>query len=86
MADKERVPRASGEHEPMYTTIRYGQGRVFLCTLGHVGPNDTAPVSCLRSVGFIVMLQRGTEWAATGDVTQPVPDDFPTAEAVSLRN
>lgn len=85
LADKERFPRASGEHEPMYMTIRYGQGRVFHCTLGHVGSNDSAPVSCLSSVGFIVMLQRGTEWAATGDVTRPVPDDFPTADKVSLR-
>jgi hypothetical protein len=31
-------------------------------------------------------LQRGVEWAATGKVTQKVPDDFPTAEKVSLRN
>ena len=28
---------------------------------------------------------RGTEWAATGDVTIPIPDDFPTADATSSR-
>jgi hypothetical protein len=40
----------------------------------------------MRSVGFIVTYQRGTEWAATGRVTQvEVPDDFPTADKVSLR-
>jgi hypothetical protein len=29
--------------------------------------------------------QRGTEWAATGKVTQKVPKDFPTADTVSYR-
>jgi hypothetical protein len=39
----------------------------------------------MKCVGFIVTLQRGTEWAATGKVTQKVPADFPKATAVSLR-
>jgi hypothetical protein len=39
----------------------------------------------MSSVGFIVTLQRGTEWAATGDVTQAVPDDFPGPDSPSLR-
>jgi hypothetical protein len=30
------------------------------------------------------VIARGTEWAATGVVTIPVPQDFPTAEAVSV--
>jgi hypothetical protein len=29
--------------------------------------------------------QRGTEWAATGKVTQKVPADFPTAKKTSTR-
>ena len=55
-----------------------GQGRVFHTTLGH----DVAAMQC---VGFIVTLQRGAEWAATGRVTQPVPPDFPTAGEVRMR-
>ena len=39
----------------------------------------------LHSVGSIVTLQRGAEWAATGAVTQEVPSDFPTAAAPVLR-
>ena len=35
--------------------------------------------------GFAVTLQRGTEWAATGKVTQKIPADFPTAEKTSVR-
>jgi hypothetical protein len=81
----EPMPGATGEHEPMLMTIDYGRGRVFHTTLGHVSPRDELPVATMSSVGFIVTLQRGTEWAATGEVTQPVPDDFPSADAVSLR-
>ena len=83
--DKAKFPTATGEHEPMLMTISYGQGRVFHTTLGHVGPKDTPPYAPIACVGFIVTLQRGTEWAATGKVTQKVPADFPTAERTSLR-
>ncbi|OQB37080.1 MAG: Trehalose utilization [Candidatus Hydrogenedentes bacterium ADurb.Bin179] len=72
----------SGEHEPVLFTIAYGEGRVFHTVLGHAGDD---PPPAMRCVGFIVTLQRGAEWAATGKVTQPVPNDFPTAERVRLR-
>ena len=72
----------SGEHEPMLMVIQFGQGRVFHTALGHNNGKDIAAQKC---VGFITTLQRGTEWAATGKVTQKVPADFPTADKVSLR-
>ncbi|MBL9199345.1 MAG: ThuA domain-containing protein [Opitutaceae bacterium] len=84
-ADKTKTPTASGEHEPMLMTITYGRGRVFHTTLGHVAPRDTAPFPSIQCAGFIVTLQRGTEWAATGKVTQKVPADFPTAAKTSVR-
>lgn len=83
LADKAKG--GTGEHEPMFMTIQYGKGRVFHNTLGHVGPKDVGPVPSMSSVDFIVSMQRGTEWAATGKVTQPVPADFPTASGISLR-
>ncbi len=64
--------------EPMLMVLSYGKGRVFHTTLGH----DVSAMSC---VGFIATFQRGTEWAATGNVTQKVPANFPTAESVSYR-
>jgi type 1 glutamine amidotransferase len=83
--DKGKFPTATGENEPMLMTIAYGKGRVFHTTLGHVGPKDLPPYLPLTCAGFIATVQRGTEWAATGHVTQPVPADFPTAEKTSLR-
>jgi hypothetical protein len=85
LPDKAKFPTATGEHEPMLMTIAYGKGRVFHTTLGHVGPKDVPPYLSLTCAGFITTLQRGTEWAATGKVTQPVPADFPTAEKTSVR-
>lgn len=64
--------------EPVMLVVQYGKGRVFHTTMGH----DAAALSC---VGFITTLQRGTEWAATGKVTQKVPSTFPTANTVSYR-
>jgi len=68
----------SDEHEPLLFTVRYGKGRVFQIALGHTAEQ-------LKSVAFIVPYQRGAEWAATGKVTQKVPDDFPTADKASVR-
>jgi hypothetical protein len=58
---------------------------VFHDTLGHVGATQTEPIIPMNSVDFITLLQRGTEWAATGTVTIPVPADFPTKDKTSLR-
>jgi type 1 glutamine amidotransferase len=72
----------SGENEPLLMVIQFGQGRVFHTAIGHNNGKDLTAQKC---VGFIATLQRGTEWAATGKVTQKVPADFPTADKVSLR-
>ncbi|WP_425617427.1 ThuA domain-containing protein [Anatilimnocola sp. NA78] len=68
----------SGRHEPMLLTLEYGKGKIFHTPMGH--GNDSQ-----ECVGFITTLQRGAEWAATGKVTVPVPEDFPTADKTSQR-
>lgn len=66
----------TGEHEPALMTITYGKGRIFHTTLGHAAGDSAYPA--MECVGFIVTTQRGAEWAATGMVTQAVPEEFPT--------
>ena len=74
-SDKET--KGSGEHEPLLLAITFGQGRVFHTALGH-------SVQAMKCAGFAATLQRGTEWAATGKVTQRPPTRFPTAEYVAV--
>jgi hypothetical protein len=52
---------------------------VFHTTFGH-------DVRALSSADSVVLLQRGAEWTATGDVTQRVPELFPTADAPAYRS
>lgn len=52
----------TGKDEPLIWTLNYGAGRVFQTALGH-------DVKAMGSKGFVITLQRGTEWAATGAVT-----------------
>ena len=80
--------QGTGEHEPMAITVRYGKGRVFGTAMGHVDAGakpGSGPWPAMDCIGFITLIQRGAEWAATGKVTQKVPDGFPTATEVKLR-
>ena len=64
-------------HEPMIWTVGYGKGRVFHTPMGHA-------VEAMQCVGFQTTLLRGSEWAATGSVTIPIPANFPTDKQVSI--
>jgi type 1 glutamine amidotransferase len=62
------IPGA-GLDQPMLWTVKYGSGRVFVTALGH----DAA---AMLGAGFLSTLQRGSEWAATGKVTVPIPAEL----------
>jgi type 1 glutamine amidotransferase len=76
-AYSDRSKGGTGEHEPMIWTLTYGKGRVFHTPMGH----DLTGMHC---VGFVTTLLRGSEWAATGKVTLPIPENFPTPDKVSV--
>ena len=80
----EKETGGSGKEEPLVFTVDYGKARIFHIMLGHCGPTaeDNPAMQC---AGFQTLLLRGTEWAATGEVTQSLPADFPTDKSVSLR-
>jgi type 1 glutamine amidotransferase len=64
--------------EPVLMAITYGKGRVFHTTEGH-------DVAAMSSLDFVATLQRGTEWAATGRVTQPPAAVAPQPGVVPYR-
>lgn len=68
--------------EPILMTIGFGKGRIFHTTMGHADEGGGPSMHC---AGFITTLQRGAEWAVTGEVTQKVPWDFPSAAGVVFR-
>jgi type 1 glutamine amidotransferase len=68
----------TGRDEPQLMVLTFGKGRIFHTTLGH-------DINGLSSVDFVTTFQRGTEWASTGNVTQKVPANFPTANTVTYR-
>ena len=68
----------TGHHEPALMTLTYGKGRIFHTIMGHADYS-------VADVGFLTTMLRGTEWAATGKVTQAIPADFPTAGQTSSR-
>lgn len=70
--------RGMGQNVPMLLAINYGQGRIFHTTLGHFDYS-------MECAGFITTLQRGSEWAATGKVTQEIPKDFPSEKETTSR-
>jgi type 1 glutamine amidotransferase len=53
--------KVTKKDEPMGFVLRYGKGRVFHTPLGHDVKSFSAP-------GVVQLLQRATEWAATGSV------------------
>jgi type 1 glutamine amidotransferase len=61
--------------EPMIMVLDYGKGRVMHTPMGHADYS-------MKDAGFWSVLQRGTEWAATGAVTIPLPAKFPGKDEV----
>ena len=74
----------TGLNWPIEWTVRYGRGRIYTSTLGHVWKGDVQPVT-VRDAGVQTLLVRALQWLARRPVTFPVPADFPTATSTSVR-
>jgi hypothetical protein len=66
--------------------VDYGQGRVYSSSFGHIWKADDGIPDRVRCAGVQTSLIRATEWLATVTVSYPVPNDFPSEGAVSLRS
>jgi type 1 glutamine amidotransferase len=69
-AYSDKAMHGTGRNEPMIVVTEYGKGRVFHNAMGH----DTPAMGC---VAWRALMLRGTEWAATGKVTIPIPAAWP---------
>lgn len=80
-SEQEKSDNGSGRQEPVLMVIKYGKGRIFHSTMGHVSKKSNN-LDALLCSGFVTTLLRGAEWAATGKVKQKLiyklPDDTQT--------
>lgn len=73
----------TGLNWPVEWVVRYGKGRVYNASTGHLWEGEVFPIS-YRCVGFQTTLIRATEWLAAGKTTYAIPLNFPTAENINL--
>jgi type 1 glutamine amidotransferase len=78
-----RDPR-HGMNWPIEWTVGYGRGRVYVSTFGHIWKGE-AESPALRCAGVQTTIVRVLQWLARRPVNFPIPADFPTAEAISVR-
>lgn len=74
------------EYWPLEWTVKYGEGRVYSSSFGHVWSDESEtnqPVNLL-AVDEQILIQRSLQWLAKRAVTVPIPANFPTAEKASL--
>jgi len=62
-ASNQKIAEEGMKPQPAIMVAGYGNGRIFHTILGH-------DVKAMENEGFQTLLLRGTEWAATGNVSQ----------------
>lgn len=75
--------KETGINWPVEWVVSYGKGKVYNSSFGHLWKGETFPDS-YKCVGFQTTLIRALEWLARGEVTYPVPDNFPTEYKINL--
>jgi uncharacterized protein len=69
---------------PIEWAVRYGKGRVFASSYGHVWAGQSDPKG-MRCAAFQTIMLRALKWCAGRDPGDALPVDFPSPDAVSLR-
>lgn len=67
----------TGKFEPAVVPTALGAGRGLNIILGH-------DAHAMRNVAWQTLMRRGLEWAATGEVTLPIPEDWPHTAAAAV--
>ena len=74
---------ATGKNWPVEWVVKYGKGRVYNSTFGHIWHNERMPAS-VQCVGFQTTFIRAVQWLAGDKVTYQLPDNFPTGDEYML--
>jgi type 1 glutamine amidotransferase len=69
---------------PVEWVVAYGKGRVYNSSMGHLWRGEKFPPA-YRCVGYQTTVIRAAEWLGTGTVAYPMPENFPSKDAPSLR-
>ena len=69
---------------PVEWVVKYGKGRVYNSSMGHLWKDEIYPIS-YRCIGFQTTMIRVVEWLANGKTSYPVPKKFPK-ENISVRD
>ncbi len=73
----ERSFGGTGKFEPAVIPTQLGKGRGLNIVLGH-------DARAMQNVGWRTLMLRGAEWAATGQVTIPIPGNWPSTAAAAV--
>lgn len=76
-AYSERSFGGTGKFEPVLIATELDKGRGLNLVLGH-------DAHAMRNVGWRTLMLRGAEWAATGQVTISIPDNWPRTAAAAV--
>lgn len=75
---------ANHKNWPVEWIVKYGKGRVYVSSMGHLWQGEIYPIS-YRCIGFQTTMIRAVEWLAIGKVTYALPLRFPTNK-ISVRD
>jgi len=70
---------------PVEWATQYGEGRVYVSTYGHVWHDQSDPAG-MRCAAFQTVFHRALYWLGGQTPSEVVPDDFPSATEISLRD
>lgn len=74
---------ATKKYWPVEWVIKYGKGRVYNSSMGHLWKGEYCPPA-YRCIGFQTTMIRAAEWLANKKVSYPIPAHFPTGTEISL--
>jgi type 1 glutamine amidotransferase len=73
----------TGKNWPVDWVVKYGKGRVYNSTFGHLWHDLRMPPS-VQCVGFQTTFLRAIQWVSGNKVTVEVPENFPSENKISL--